>query len=83
MKTVEPSLLICSCSSNEHQIIIHPPDEDGQVYCYIHLVSYSFFKRLKAGLKYIFGYRSRYGHWEEFIFRSEHVTTLINVLDGE
>ena len=73
---VLPAVLICDCSSREHQIIIEYDKEDNQVYCNIHLVNYGFFRRLKAGLKYIFGYKCRYGQWDEFIFKPEHANQL-------
>lgn len=71
-----PSVLICECSSREHQIIIEPDLEDDLLYCHIHLIKYGFWKRLKAGVRYIFGYKSRYGHWDEFIFKPEHADKL-------
>jgi hypothetical protein len=46
-------------------------EEDNNVYCHIHLVQHGFWKRLKAGLKYIFGYKCRFGQWDEFIFKAE------------
>ena len=71
-----PTVLICACNSTEHQIIIHEHGEDNLVYCHIHLIKYSFWGRLKAGVKYIFGYKCIYGHWDEFIFKPEHATRL-------
>ena len=66
-KPVLPAVLICDCSSREHQIIIEHDNEDNLTYCHIHLVKHGFWRRLKAGLKYIFGYKCRYGQWDEFI----------------
>ena len=54
-KRVLPAVLICDCSSREHQIIIEHDNEDNLTYCHIHLVKHGFWRRLKAGLKYIFG----------------------------
>jgi len=31
---------------------------------------------MKAGLKYIFGYKCKYGQWEEFILKPEHASQL-------
>jgi hypothetical protein len=44
-----------------------------EVYVHVHLVRRSFWYRLKYGLKYIFGYKSRYGAWDEFILDNSHV----------
>ncbi len=76
-KTLTDSLLICACGSKEHQIIIQKDDDCTDfVYMTIHLAPLSFFKRLKLGIKYIFGYRSIYGEFEEFIFDRSHVKSL-------
>lgn len=71
-----PAVLICECSSREHQIIIEHVPDDNLIYCHIHLVKHGFWRRLKASLKYIFGYKCRYGQWDEFIFKPEHANLL-------
>ena len=38
-------------------------------------------KRLKNGIMYIFGYKSKYGHFDEFIFRPEHSDKLKEISD--
>lgn len=73
--------MICDCSSAEHQIIFHYDEEEKLVYCSIHLSSHNFFKRLKLGLRYIFGYKCRFGHWEEFILKTEHSNKLKEISD--
>jgi hypothetical protein len=35
-------------------------------------VKYGFWRRFVSGMKYIFGYKCRYGQWDEFIFKPEH-----------
>ncbi|HBY54300.1 MAG TPA: hypothetical protein DEH15_17900 [Marinilabiliales bacterium] len=55
--------------------------EDNLVYCHIHLINKSFWNRLKSGIKYIFGYHCRYGHWDEFIWRPEHADKLRELAD--
>jgi hypothetical protein len=75
-KPMLPAMLICDCSSREHQIIIEHNNEDNLTYCHIHLVKHGFWRRFKAGLKYIFGYKCRYGQWDEFILKPEHANQL-------
>ena len=83
-------LLLCSCYSSEHQMIIHL-DEGGdmfapEAYVHVHLVRRSFWYRVKYGIKYIFGYTSRYGAWDEFILDKTHVVSLREIakhLDDE
>lgn len=77
----DPILLICECSSAEHQVIFQHDAEDNLTYCHIHLVRYRFLRRLKAGLRYIFGYKSRYGAWDEFILKPEHAAPLHEIAD--
>jgi len=43
------------------------------VYFHIHLNKKSFWERLKYGVKYILGYKSQYGAFDEFIFNSDDV----------
>jgi hypothetical protein len=73
---METKILICDCNSREHQIVIEYDDEDNLVYCHIHLVKHGFWNRLLIGLKYIFGYKCKYGQWDEFIFKPEHADKL-------
>ena len=77
-------LFLCSCASSEHQMIMHKSEGNDQyppeVYVHVHLVRRSFWYRLKYALKYIFGYKSRYGAWDEFILDSSHVKSLEQVI---
>jgi hypothetical protein len=53
-------------------VVVHHDEEENTVYLHIHLVSYdSFIKRLIHGVKYIFGYKSKYGAWDEIILKPE------------
>ena len=71
-------LLLCSCYSSEHQMIIHL-DEGGdmfapEAYVHVHLVRRSFWYRVKYGIKYIF---------EGHSFVTEGITPLgKNYFDG-
>jgi hypothetical protein len=71
-----PHILICDCSSREHQIILEHEPDDNLIYCHIHLRPRRFWARVWAALKYVGGYKCRYGHFEEFIFKPDHVPAL-------
>lgn len=43
--------------------------DEPEVFVFIHLSGFGFWKRLKNGLKYIFGHKSVYRDFEEFIFK--------------
>lgn len=68
-----------SCCSLEHQVVITL--NKGIVILQVHLVNYrGFFNRLWIGLKYAFGYKSKYGDWDEMILDSEHIESLEAVI---
>ena len=73
-------LIICACGDTEHQAIFRTIEGDDDVYMAIHLVKLPFFKRLWYGLKYIFGYQSKYGAFDEIIITKKHKQTLSRVL---
>lgn len=75
-------ILICACHSTEHQIIFSRDDEDidKMIYCTIHLCPLPFFQRIKLAIKYIFGYRSKYGNFDEFLLTEQHVKQLKNII---
>lgn len=88
MEAVESKMqretLICQCNSIEHQISfnwIEDKELEGEVYMEIHLAKLSFWDRLKHGVKYIFGYRCRYGDFDEVILKKEDVHKLERVVE--
>lgn len=54
---LDKDILICSCHSTDHQLIVlYEQDEDFPlVYFHIHLNERPFWERLVYGVKYIFG----------------------------
>lgn len=66
-------IILCECSSTEHQVIFHH-DDDGDLFMSVHLQqSKGLWYRIKAAVKYIFGYRSRYGHWDALTIGPESI----------
>ena len=77
-------LFICACHNVEHQLIMsYSADDDyKEVYCSVHLKpERNILKRIWHGIKYIFGHRSIYGDFDEFIFRPEDADKLQEVVD--
>lgn len=72
-------ILTCECHSSEHQIIITYCNEDNIYYAHIHLTNTNFWSRLIGGIKYIFGYKCKYGNWDEFIFSPSQAMKLIEM----
>ncbi len=82
MKNDNEILLLCDCSSAEHQLIVRWDNDDKEVYVSMHLANYmGFWKRLWHALKYAFGYKCQYGAFDEVILRKEDASNLQKVVD--
>jgi len=69
-KFEETEIMICDCNSIEHQAKFYYWKEDNYdvLGILIHLMTHrSIFKRIWYAIKYIFGYKSRFGAWDEFL----------------
>ncbi len=65
-------LFICECNSIKHQIVMPYFEDETEVYCSVHLIpERNVFKRIINTVKYVFGHRSVYGDFDEFIFNPE------------
>lgn len=73
-------ILTCVCASVEHQIIIRYETDENQVYANIYLADLPIGKRILNAVKYIFGYKSKYGDFEEFIFDKRDIPALEKVV---
>lgn len=75
-------LFICQCYNVEHQLIFSYFPDDKEVYVTVHLIpEYNIFKRIWMAIKYIFGYKSMYGHFDEFIFKKSDANRLQKVVN--
>lgn len=77
----------CACHSDEHTLkFVYDPDEN-ELYTSVFLNEDRFFHRVWNGLKYIFGYKCKYGHWNCWLLRPEDVDRLLKLInkvkDGE
>jgi hypothetical protein len=78
----DKTYLECECSSIEHVIRVDlfqdPFDKSAtpEFFITMHLSPLPLFKRLIGGIKYIFGYRCRYGDFDETIVTYESVKEL-------
>lgn len=63
-------IFICSCGSIEHQAIFWYDNDEKTLEVNFHLCNYdNFFKKCWIAIKYVFGYKSKYGNWDSFIFK--------------
>lgn len=82
---LQHELFICKCQNTEHQMIFsHFPDdqEDKEVYVSIHLIpDFKIWRRIVNAIRYIFGYRCKYGHFDEFILDHTDADKLQKIVD--
>lgn len=76
---METKVIFCACHNKEHQLVFEKNEEDGLVYAEMHLTKLRFWKRMVLGVKYIFGYQSRYGAFDEIIFDKNHSSDFIAI----
>jgi hypothetical protein len=75
------SHLVCQCTSPEHTMQWVYFDNDPNIYALVHLNHLPFWQRLWVAIRYICGYSSKYGCFEEFCLRPEDVGKLVDVLE--
>ena len=82
-KSGNKDVIICDCHSTEHQMVFIYSDDDNipLVYVHTHLNKKPFWERLKYGIKYIFGYKCRYGCFDCYILRPEDTNRFRDLLD--
>jgi hypothetical protein len=71
--------ICCSCDSDEHQLNFRyfTDKDDTNLYCTFHLVpERNILKRILKAVKYVFGYKSKYGHFSEVILDDAKVQEL-------
>ena len=79
---MEVKIFICECHNLEHQIAFWYDKNEKSLYIEPHLVTYrNFFQRFWVGLKYAFGYRSRFGEFDEMMLSSESQKELRDMLN--
>jgi hypothetical protein len=73
----------CKCHSPDHTLrfdLVSFDDDKPEVYVSTHLTTFPLRRRIWAAIKYVFGYRCRYGHFDEFLLQDEDRTRLIQLL---
>lgn len=73
----------CQCYSDEHtlKMVLDADPEYPELFTSIYLNDYrGFFKRLWVGIKYIFGYKCKYGHWDCFCLRQDDADRMIELI---
>lgn len=68
--------LVCSCYELDHMLVLSSYEDESDFYINVKLNNLSFWSRLK----YLFGWKSKYGDWVEFVFTKQHADKIINFL---
>jgi len=73
----------CGCGSDEHTLRFTLDNEDQEIYTSIFLNNYNnIFKRIFIAIKYIFGYKCKYGHWDCWIMKKDDAQKLLEMLNN-
>lgn len=76
---MKQKLIICECHSPEHQVILNYDEEYNLIYAEYHLCPLPFFQRVWHAIKYAFGYRCKYGDFDEILIGEEYADVLIEL----
>lgn len=80
---MENKVIFCECQSPEHQIIFFYDKEDDVIYMETHLSnSKSIWKRIISGIKYIFGYKSKFGNFDSLVLGFKQIKELDDVVNS-
>ena len=78
---MENQFFICRCNSLEHLAVFTADDEF--VYLEIRLIpERNIFKRIRSAALYIFGHKSNYGEFDEFIFNPDDKEKLLKIAES-
>lgn len=77
----DATVICCACGDLEHNMIYRVDRDEPEVWLYFTLNKESFFKRLILGIKYIFGYQSRYGMYGEILVDKNNVNHFKKIYD--
>jgi hypothetical protein len=74
----------CQCFSPEHSLrfVLDLDEGDPGIHTEVYLGSYPWgWKRVWVGVRYIFGYKSRYGAWDCFLLQPADAVRLASLCD--
>ena len=66
-------IICCGCGSVEHNLIYRPDRDEKEVWLYYSLNKEVWYKRIWLGIKYIFGFQSKYGMYGEMLVNEANV----------
>ena len=70
----------CACYSDEHTLKFVYDKKEQEIYTSVFLYDYHrWYQRLWIAIKYLFGYKCKYGHWDTFLMRPEDLDRFIDM----
>ncbi len=84
MNDVEkPHYYECACHADEHLLKFQyfQDDEYPELFVTVFLDELPWYSRIIRGIKYIFGYKSKYGHFYSWTINNEDINRMIEMLE--
>lgn len=79
---METSFIECACHTSEHLIKVVYDPEDNEMFVEVHLHTWkSIFRRMWVAIKYVFGYKTRFGQWDELIVQPKDYKRLADIFN--
>lgn len=79
---MQTSYYECQCADPEHTLRFVYDPEENELYTEIHLTQYrNMLKRIFMAIKYIFGYKCRYGCFDCWMLKNEDCKGIKNLLN--
>ncbi len=81
----EQNYFECACSSKEHMFCVTSEPSDGgwppELFFHFQLIyPHSILARIVTAIKYLFGYKCRYGHWDVVNLEEKDIERLMVLL---
>lgn len=78
---MESTFFECQCTSSEHTLKFIYDEENKELYTEIYLGQYrNIVRRIFVAIKYVLGYKCKYGDFDCFMFKSSDVKKLQKLL---
>ncbi len=77
---MKKTLFTCRCGSIEHIFVITADDED--LFIEVHLAPLPLWQRVRQAIKYVFGYRSKWGDFDEILLDATQALQLGDLIVG-
>jgi hypothetical protein len=77
----EHRVVVCGCGDTAHHLIFTLDSDEPQVWLHYQLELKPWYERLLIGIKYIFGYQSKYGTYGELVINETNVENFEKIVE--